>query len=181
MRQFLTYLLKLVIFVLLFWFASCGLELITSSKNLEKKEMKEKIDKINRIKDNSLSEMSIEEFQTIAQKYFGNARIRVEPFYFVGKNEGGVIMKKEGVLYYVQSFSARGVVYDIAAVPTLADLKIGISIAEENYFLSDETYYLIINDFVCDQMSILDIAWTGGGVKSDDNAIYAVGWKAVLY
>ena len=141
----------------------------------------EEITKQVRIKDNSLSEMSIEEFQVIAQKYFGNARLRVEPFYYVGKNEAGVIMKKEGVLYYVQSFSARGVVYDVGGVPLSADLKIGISVAGENYFLSDDTYYLIINDFVCDEMSVLDLAWSGGGVKTDDNAIYAVGWKAVLY
>lgn len=134
-----------------------------------------------RIKDNSLSEMSVEEFQIIAQKYFGNARIRVEPFYYVGKNKVGTIMKTEGVLYYVQSFSARGVEYDVNEVPVHADVKIGIGVAGERYFFSDATYYLIINDFVCDEMSVLNLVWSGGGVKADDNAIYAVGWKAVLY
>ncbi|WP_372934544.1 hypothetical protein [Mariniphaga sediminis] len=146
--------------------------------------MDESLKQINeqkRTADYGLSEMSIEEFQRLASKYFGNSRVRLEPFYWVGKDKNGTIMKEENTLYYVQSFSARGVVYDVNGVPVTADLKIGISVAGENYFLSDATYYLIINDFVCDEMSCQDMAWTGGGVQSDSNALYAVGWKAIVY
>lgn len=134
-----------------------------------------------RIKDYSLSEMSIEEFQNFARTYFGNARIRLSPFYYVGKNKIGQILKLEGVLYYVQSLSARGVSYDVGGLEVAADLRIGITIAGEEYFLSDPTYYLIVNDFACDAISVDDLVWTGGGVKLDDNKIYCVGWKAEIY
>nr|WP_319509414.1 hypothetical protein [uncultured Draconibacterium sp.] len=134
-----------------------------------------------RDKDYSLSEMSIEEFQRFASIYLGVERARLEPFIEVAKNVQGEIMRKEGVLYYVQSLSARGVSYDVNNVEVAADLRVGINIMGEEYFLSDPTYYLIVNDFACDALEIENMAWAGGGVKLEDNKVYVVGWKAMRY
>ena len=137
-----------------------------------------KIEALQRMRDDSLSQMSKEEFQRLAEKYLGNGRIRLEPWYYVGKKVTGEIMREEGVLYYVQSLSARGVAYDLNGLAVSADLRIGIEIAGEQYFLSDPAYYLIVNDFAVDAITVQNMPWSGGGVKLDENKIYCVGWKA---
>lgn len=129
-----------------------------------------------RIEDFSLSEITMEEFQRFADIYFENARCRLEPFYFAKKNINGSLMKEEGTLYYVQSLSARG---EMNADKTLEDIQIGITVAGHTYFVSDPAYYMIINDFVCDELTCEII--TQSTNKVDDNSVYCVGWKAVRY
>ncbi len=180
MKPLFRYLAKCKIFLLLLLFACFG---CLSKKGLqnEKNMNKNNIQFETRDKDYSLSEMSIEEFQRFACQYFEVERVRLEPFYFVAKNVAGEVMRKEGVLYYVQSLSARGVAYNVNDSEVAADLRVGITIAGEDYFLSDPTYYLLVNDFACDAITVVDLAWSGGGVKLADNKIYCVGWKAVRY
>lgn len=176
MKRYVIFLMNLKMWLLLLLLGSCGLVAKHCLNTLEKEEMKEEIVKQIRIKDNSLSEMSVEEFQEIAQKYFGNARIRVIPFFFFDKENDGIIMQKENTLYYVQSLSGRG---QELVDGTTNDFRLGTIIAGEQYFLSDPAYYLLVNDFVCDALYFVDVNKVAGAVS--ENKVYCVGWKAEIY
>ena len=176
MKTFWRYLAKLKILLLLSLFVSCGGWLKEFTKNIELNEMEQVIKDQFHNRDSSLSEMSREEFQQVAEKYFSNTRVKVTSFVFVDKGVNGNFMKKENTLYYVQSFLARG---EMNADKTLADIQIGIYVAGEMFFISDVTYSLIINDFVCDEMACEII--NNAANKIDDSSVYAVGWKAELY
>lgn len=118
---------------------------------------------IDKTLDYNVNEMSIEEFQRIAEKHFANNRFEIEGFNIIKKNTLDIVVKKETELIYVQSLSGMGL--------NSNEFKISLGLENENYFVSQLTDYILINDCVVDEISVDNV----------NSIIYVVGFKAVTF
>lgn len=105
------------------------------------------------------NEMTIEQFQKIANKHMATGRARIEPIKKVVQ-QLEVLPKEEGVLYYVQSLSSSGV-----------DSQTKIELSDVNYFTTEVTNQVLVNDFICEKIE----------VTKADTITYVVGLRAEMY